>query len=61
MVLEGAKQGGREISTISSSLSHYKDEEARVDELDDSGYQLVLPSGATIGHRSLQRYFDMID
>jgi len=33
------------------------DEEARVDELDDSGYQLVLPSGATIGHRSLQRYY----
>jgi len=25
--------------------------------LDDSGYELVLPSGAKIGHRSLLRYY----
>ena len=28
-----------------------------LDSLDDSGFQLVLPSGATIGHRSLLRYY----
>jgi len=26
-------------------------------ELDDTGFQLVLPSGCTVGHRTLQRYF----
>jgi len=34
-----------------------KDEEVTLDSLDDSGFQLVLPSGATIGHRSLLRYY----
>jgi len=33
------------------------DEEVDLDVLDDSGFQLVLPSGATIGHRSLLRYY----
>merc|ERR1719481_1592461 len=32
-------------------------EEVTLDSLDDSGFQLVLPSGATIGHRSLLRYY----
>ncbi|XP_050514581.1 cytoplasmic 60S subunit biogenesis factor ZNF622 [Diabrotica virgifera virgifera] len=33
------------------------DEEVTVPELDGSDYQLVLPSGVTIGHRSLMRYY----
>ncbi|GAB1603435.1 zinc finger protein 622-like [Argonauta hians] len=33
------------------------DEEVTVEELDTDGYELVLPSGATIGHRSLQLYY----
>lgn len=33
------------------------DAEVDVDVLDDSGFELVLPSGARIGHRSLFRYF----
>lgn len=28
-----------------------------VSELDDSDYQLVLPSGITVGHRSLMVYY----
>jgi len=31
--------------------------EVSLDSLDDSGFQLQLPSGATIGHRSLARYY----
>lgn len=34
-----------------------KDDEVSVTELDDTNYQLVLPSGAVIGHRSLMRYY----
>jgi len=33
------------------------DEEVDLDAIDDTGYELVLPSGAKIGHRSLQRYY----
>ncbi len=33
------------------------DEEVEIDTLDDSSYELVLPSGAKIGHRSLIRYY----
>uniref|UniRef100_T1IQQ3 C2H2-type domain-containing protein n=1 Tax=Strigamia maritima TaxID=126957 RepID=T1IQQ3_STRMM len=33
------------------------DEEVDIDVLDDESYELVLPSGATIGHRSLMRYY----
>ena len=33
------------------------DDEIDLTTLDDSGYELVLPSGATIGHRSLLRYY----
>jgi len=32
-------------------------DEVELDALDDTGYQLHLPSGATIGHRSLARYY----
>jgi pre-60S factor REI1 len=32
-------------------------EEVSVPELDGSEYQLVLPSGVTVGHRSLMRYY----
>ena len=33
------------------------EEEVDLDTIDDTGYELVLPSGAKIGHRSLQRYY----
>lgn len=33
------------------------DTEVEIPELDDSDYQLVLPSGNVIGHRSLMRYY----
>ncbi|XP_049769042.1 zinc finger protein 622 [Schistocerca cancellata] len=33
------------------------DEEVDITALDDSDYQLVLPSGTVIGHRSLLRYY----
>jgi len=33
------------------------EEEIDITQLDDAGYQLTLPSGATIGHRSLMRYY----
>ena len=33
------------------------DDEVEVAVLDGTGYQLVLPSGAVIGHRSLMRYY----
>lgn len=33
------------------------DNEVSLDSLDDSGYELVLPSGAKIGHRSLLRFY----
>ena len=34
-----------------------EDMEVDVNALDDSGFELVLPSGAKVGHRSLARYF----
>lgn len=34
-----------------------ENQEVQLDSLDDSGFHLVLPSGATIGHRSLLRYY----
>lgn len=33
------------------------DEEVSIPEIDGSDYQLVLPSGVTVGHRSLMRYY----
>lgn len=33
------------------------DEEVNVEEIDGTDYQLVLPSGAVVGHRSLMRYY----
>ncbi|XP_015587175.1 zinc finger protein 622 [Cephus cinctus] len=33
------------------------DAEVEIPELEDSDYQLVLPSGSVIGHRSLMRYY----
>ncbi|KAK7863935.1 hypothetical protein R5R35_012445 [Gryllus longicercus] len=33
------------------------DEEVSIPVLDDTDYELVLPSGARIGHRSLMRYY----
>lgn len=40
-----------------SKSSSIKDEEVDVEEVDGDGYTLVLPSGATVGHRSLLRYY----
>ena len=39
------------------SGSQDPDAEVEVNQLDDDSYQLVLPSGAKIGHRSLARYY----
>ena len=36
------------------------DEEVEIEALDDTGYQLTLPSGAKIGHRSLLRYYKYV-
>lgn len=33
------------------------DEEVELNVINDSGFELVLPSGSTIGHRSLNRYY----
>nr|CAG4641698.1 EOG090X06E3 [Eurycercus lamellatus] len=33
------------------------DDEVELNVINDSGFELVLPSGATIGHRSLNRYY----
>lgn len=33
------------------------DEEVALSELDNTDYQLVLPSGISVGHRSLMRYY----
>ena len=33
------------------------DDEVEIPELDDTDYQLILPSGTVIGHRSLMRYY----
>ena len=33
------------------------DVEVDLSRLDDTGYELVLPSGAKVGHRSLVRYY----
>lgn len=34
-----------------------EDDEVELNQIDDTGYELVLPSGARIGHRSLMRYY----
>ncbi|KAF5284728.1 hypothetical protein FQR65_LT13430 [Abscondita terminalis] len=34
-----------------------KDEEVDIPELDGNDYQLVLPSGVVVGHRSLMKYY----
>lgn len=36
------------------------DEEIEINEINGEGYQMVLPSGATIGHRSLMRYYRLV-
>merc|ERR1719219_881774 len=33
------------------------DEEVDLNAIDDTGYELILPSGAKVGHRSLMRYY----
>ena len=33
------------------------DDEVDLTRLDDTGFELVLPSGAKVGHRSLMRYY----
>lgn len=33
------------------------DEEVELEGLDDSGYEMTLPSGAKVGHRDLMRYY----
>ena len=38
-------------------ITSHTDGEVDLAQLDDSGYELVLPSGAKVGHRSLMRYY----
>jgi pre-60S factor REI1 len=40
-----------------AAMEEDDEEEVEVDTIDDSGYELVLPSGARIGHRSLMKYY----
>ncbi|XP_058803820.1 cytoplasmic 60S subunit biogenesis factor ZNF622 [Phymastichus coffea] len=44
-------------SSYPDSESADPNAEVEIPELDDSDYQLVLPSGSIIGHRSLMRYY----
>lgn len=44
-------------SSYPDAAEHNPEEECELPPLDDSNFQLVLPSGVTIGHRSLQRYY----
>lgn len=44
-------------STSYPTVSADPEEEVSVEEIDGSDYQLVLPSGAVVGHRSLMRYY----
>lgn len=49
---EGGEEGGEDDDDEDES-----DEEVEVVSLDQDGYELVLPSGARIGHRELMRYY----
>lgn len=44
-------------SSYPDAESNDPDAEIEIPELDDSDYQLILPSGNIIGHRSLLRYY----
>ncbi|XP_011299205.1 zinc finger protein 622 [Fopius arisanus] len=44
-------------SSYPDAEEHEADAEVEIPELDDGDYQLVLPSGNIIGHRSLMRYY----
>lgn len=44
-------------SSYPDADNHDPDTEVDIPELDDGDYQLVLPSGSVIGHRSLMRYY----
>ncbi|XP_063993986.1 cytoplasmic 60S subunit biogenesis factor ZNF622 [Diachasmimorpha longicaudata] len=44
-------------SSYPDAEQHDADTEVEIPELDDGDYQLVLPSGNVIGHRSLMRYY----
>ncbi|XP_034941732.1 zinc finger protein 622 [Chelonus insularis] len=44
-------------SSYPDAEEHDADEEIDITELDGDDYQLVLPSGNVIGHRSLMRYY----
>ena len=39
------------------TLTEAEDEEVELEQVDGDGYTMVLPSGATVGHRSLLRYY----
>ncbi|KAK2185871.1 hypothetical protein NP493_220g01020 [Ridgeia piscesae] len=49
--------GGDGATAVGVEAMEEGDAEVDLSLLDDDGYQLVLPSGATIGHRSLLRYY----
>ena len=41
----------------SHEITTKPDDEVDLTRLDDTGFELVLPSGAKVGHRSLMRYY----
>jgi len=51
------KEKSGEASAGGMEVDDEEEEEVQVVELEEEDYQLVLPSGATIGHRSLHRYY----
>jgi len=46
-----------EVECGSQSTQETEDEEVELEQVDGDGYTMVLPSGATVGHRSLLRYY----
>ncbi len=44
-------------STYPEGVEENEEDGVELDRLDDSGFEMVLPSGAKVGHRSLLRYY----
>merc|ERR1712227_516141 len=51
------KDSDTDMEVECGSQSTQDDEEVEVEQVDGDGYTMVLPSGATVGHRSLLRYY----
>ena len=42
---------------VGDEITTKPEDEVDLTRLDDTGFELVLPSGAKVGHRSLMRYY----